>query len=272
MRRHRPRRSAAVAGSRRRHRPAPARPCAGWRPIPRDDPVESPPLRRRTGTPVLLHRSSSRCQVTVRIPEQGHAEYVLAGAMSPPHFPVRPGEMRGDWRFAGLRAGSHSSKGSRSWRSHPARGRTYGFRVFDGTATIAYLSDHHPLALGPGRDGLGARHGAALALANRVDVLIHDAQHTCDEFPGKAYLGHSTVEYAVALADEAQVRQGPALPPRLRASRRRDRRPRRVLRRAAAGGRGCGRRRRSPGSAAEMCLRRETTTPGQRDKRTCTLL
>ena len=34
-------------------------------------------------------------------------------------------------------------------------GRTFGFRVSDGSASVAYLSDHCPTALGPGPDGLG---------------------------------------------------------------------------------------------------------------------
>lgn len=161
------------------------------------------------GLPFFFTGAHPGSRVTVRIPEQGHAEHVLAGAMSPPHFPVRPGELRGDWRFSGLQAGCQEVEGFSVLAldiPHPG-GRTYGFRVSDGTATIAYLSDHHPLALGPGGDGLGARHDAALALADRVDVLIHDAQHTCAEFPDKSHLGHSTVEYAVALGDEAGVQR-----------------------------------------------------------------
>jgi ribonuclease BN (tRNA processing enzyme) len=60
--------------------------------------------------------------------------------------------------------------------------------------------------VGPGPDGLGERHEAALALATGADVLIHDAQHRQDEFPGVGYLGHASAEYAVALGQEAGVR------------------------------------------------------------------
>jgi ribonuclease BN (tRNA processing enzyme) len=34
-------------------------------------------------------------------------------------------------------------------------------------------------------------------------VLVHDAQHLASQFPDVAYLGHASVEYAVALAREA---------------------------------------------------------------------
>ncbi len=85
-------------------------------------------------------------------------------------------------------------------------GRTFGFRVTDGAATIAYLSDHSPVAFGAGPDGLGTFHPAAMALARDADVLIHDAQHTAEEFPAVAYLGHAAIEYAVGLAEAAGAR------------------------------------------------------------------
>ena len=159
------------------------------------------------GLPFFFTADNPASRTTVLIPEQGDPEQVLARAMSPPHFPVRPSELRGEWCFAGLPEGRAEIEGfSVLARDIPhSGGRTFGFRISDGDATIAYLSDHHPLALGPGGDGLGVRHEAALALADGVDLLLHDAQHTESEFPAKAYLGHSTVEYAVALAGEANV-------------------------------------------------------------------
>ena len=78
-------------------------------------------------------------------------------------------------------------------------GRTFGYRVSDGRSSIAYLSDHGPSALGPGPDGWGPYHDAALALADGVDVLIHDAQHTADELPAAGACGHSAADYAVRL-------------------------------------------------------------------------
>ncbi len=83
--------------------------------------------------------------------------------------------------------------------------RTFGFRVSDGATTIAYLSDHNPTSLGPGPDGLGAYHPSAVALATGVDVLVHDAQHRAEEFPAKAFLGHSAAEYAIGLGEHCGV-------------------------------------------------------------------
>ena len=42
-----------------------------------------------------------------------------------------------------------------------------------------------------------------LELADGADLLIHDAQHTCEEFENKRHFGHSSVDYAVHVAHEA---------------------------------------------------------------------
>jgi len=82
-------------------------------------------------------------------------------------------------------------------------GRTFGFRVSDGTGTVAYMSDHSPLALGPGPDGLGEYHEAAVELTRDADLLVHDSQHTAAELGRLAFLGHSAIEYVVGLAQHA---------------------------------------------------------------------
>jgi ribonuclease BN (tRNA processing enzyme) len=46
----------------------------------------------------------------------------------------------------------------------------------------------------------------ARELCQGVDLLIHDAQYTRPEFEQKSYWGHCTVEYAVWLALECDVR------------------------------------------------------------------
>jgi ribonuclease BN (tRNA processing enzyme) len=78
--------------------------------------------------------------------------------------------------------------------------------VSDGSSTIAYLSDHWPTAMGPGADGYGEYHESALALADGVDLLIHDAQYTNEEFPARADFGHAAIDYAVHLGRKAGAR------------------------------------------------------------------
>jgi phosphoribosyl 1,2-cyclic phosphodiesterase len=82
-------------------------------------------------------------------------------------------------------------------------GRTYGYRVSDGRTSIAYAPDHCPTVLGPGDDGLGALHPAALELADSVDALIHDAQLLPEEVEAEAFYGHAAADYAVGLGAAA---------------------------------------------------------------------
>jgi phosphoribosyl 1,2-cyclic phosphodiesterase len=161
------------------------------------------------GMPFFPGGAQTDSRVTVLLPEQGEdAEAVLSRAFSPPHFPVLPRVLGPGWSFAGLEPGLHVLEGFTVLaREIPHKGgRTYGYRVTDGTSSLAYLSDHSPVAMGPGPDGLGEYHEAALELADGVDLLIHDAQHTAEEFPAQAYLGHASVEYVVGLAAASGAR------------------------------------------------------------------
>lgn len=162
------------------------------------------------GLPFFAAGARPGHRVLVLMPGQGaDPERVLARAFSPPHFPVEPSALGSGWRFGSIEEGEHALAGfSVLAKEIPHKGgRTFGFRVTDGTASIAYLSDHYPLLLGPGPAGLGELHGSALELAAGVDLLIHDAQYTADEQPRLAYLGHSCPEYAIDLAEAAGARQ-----------------------------------------------------------------
>jgi len=161
------------------------------------------------GLPFFPAGNRPGSDVDVLIPAQGDAMRVLERAISPPHFPLTPGELRGRWSFAGLEPGRHRIEDFDVLAAEiPHKGgRTFGYRVSEHGRSLAYLSDHWPVGAGEGSDGLGAYHDAALALAEEVDVLIHDAQYTAAEFPGRRSYGHSSVEYAVGLAEAARARR-----------------------------------------------------------------
>ena len=160
------------------------------------------------GIPFFAAGNEAGSEVTVVMPAQGDPEQVLERAFSPPHFPVTPAQLPGSWRVASHEPGTSEVEGFSVLAAEiPHKGgRTFGYRVTDGGGTLAYLSDHSPIAAGPGPHGLGAYHESALALADNVDLLIHDAQHTEAEFADRAFLGHSAVEYAVGLAEAAGAR------------------------------------------------------------------
>jgi phosphoribosyl 1,2-cyclic phosphodiesterase len=157
------------------------------------------------GLPFFRAGDRFDARVGLLMPEQGDAVDVLARAMSPPHFPIPPTELRGEWHIAGLEPGTHHIEGFEVLALDiPHKGgRSFGYRVTDGQRAVAYLSDHGPIAMGAGPDGWGPYHHAALALADCVDVLFHDAQHTAEELPERAAFGHSAAEYAVALGERA---------------------------------------------------------------------
>jgi len=162
------------------------------------------------GLPFFPAGDRDDARVTLAMPAQGDPVAVLSGAMSPPHFPIGPHGLRGEWRFQGLEPGCHRVEGFDVLAADVPHkgGRTFGYRVTDPAGrSLAYLPDHGPLGLGPGPDGLGERHPAARALADGVDVLVHGAQFTAAESAMAEAFGHATVDYAVALATEAGARR-----------------------------------------------------------------
>ena len=155
------------------------------------------------GLPFFAAADQDEARTHVYLPEQERgADDLLEQAMSPPIFPIDASGLRGTWRFESLREGEHTIEGfTVVAREIPHKGgRTFGYRISDGDTSVAYLPDHHPAAYGPGPTGAGAEHDAARVLADGVDLLIHDAQHTAEEYASQRDFGHTTLEYALGLA------------------------------------------------------------------------
>jgi ribonuclease BN (tRNA processing enzyme) len=124
---------------------------------------------------------------------------LLAQAFSPPAFPIDPTGMHGRWRVHALDTGEHRIEGYRVVALDLAHkgGRTLGYLVDDGVASVAYLPDHAP-AVGVSAEVLAALDG--------VDVLLHDAQFLEAERPMAADYGHATVEDCITLARKVSAR------------------------------------------------------------------
>jgi phosphoribosyl 1,2-cyclic phosphodiesterase len=164
------------------------------------------------GLPFFIGGDHGDARVRLLLPEpEGGtgAEAALERGMSPPSFPITPRQLRGDWTFAGLEQGEvQLGPLTLLARDIPHKGgRTFGYRVSDGRHAIAYLPDHSPTDLGPGLDGLGAHHDAALALAAGVDVLMHDSFWYAEDFDPAQTFGHAAAEYAIGLAGAAGARR-----------------------------------------------------------------
>lgn len=164
------------------------------------------------GLPFFSAADRDNASTTLIIPDQGDGESpveVISRGMSPPHFPVRPDELRGSWSFESLAPGEFEVEGYRVLaREIPHKGGvTYGYRVSDDHSTLTYMPDHYPSLLGPGPEGFGEYHPSAMELASDVDVLVHDSQLVAEEIQSEAWFGHAAAEYTVGLAKAAKARR-----------------------------------------------------------------
>jgi len=164
------------------------------------------------GLPFFTGGDRDDARVSLLLPTQqdgAGAEEALARGMSPPHFPIPPSGLRGAWTFGLARPGPLKAEGfTVEAREIPHKGgTTFGYRVSDGRSAIAYLPDHCPTALGPGPEGWGEYHRAALDLAGEADLLIHDSFLLPEEVVAEASFGHAAVDYAIGLGRRAGSRR-----------------------------------------------------------------
>jgi phosphoribosyl 1,2-cyclic phosphodiesterase len=131
----------------------------------------------------------------------------LARYLSPPLFPLRLRELNPSVELHELPE-EPITIGDATVRAeaiiHP--GSTVGFRISDGTSTLAYLSDHEP-ALGAPRFPMGPEWTSGHGLAAGADLLIHDAQYTPAEYADRVGWGHSSIEHTWAFAKQSGVRR-----------------------------------------------------------------
>jgi ribonuclease BN (tRNA processing enzyme) len=125
--------------------------------------------------------------------------------MRPPFFPIEVSQLPGAVRFVGIEIDDFPvgrAKVRSRWIRHTSP--TLGYRVELEGVSVAYVSDHGP---GCSDDAEDFVPDDVLELAEGVDLLIHDSQHTCDEFEQKRHHGHSTVDYAVHVARQSGARR-----------------------------------------------------------------
>ena len=86
------------------------------------------------------------------------------------------------------------------------RGPTVGWRIDDEAGSLAYLPDHEP-AMVTRLENADPRWVSGAGLAHGVDVLLHDAQYSEDEYPTHRGWGHSSIAHVVQFARLAEVRR-----------------------------------------------------------------
>jgi phosphoribosyl 1,2-cyclic phosphodiesterase len=130
----------------------------------------------------------------------------LSRYLSPPLFPVNLREVECELHLHEVPTEEIKIDGFRvssAWVCHPDP--TVGFRIQEGEHALAYLPDHEP-ALGGRELPRRAEWISGFALAQGVDLLIHDAQYTEAEYAERVGWGHSAISHTLAFARLARVR------------------------------------------------------------------
>jgi phosphoribosyl 1,2-cyclic phosphodiesterase len=131
----------------------------------------------------------------------------IARSFSPPLFPI-------DLRDVPARVAFHDVP-SQSWTIEGASlsaglvvhpGPTVGFRIEAASSSFAYIPDHEPALAGAIADKPKEWISGA-AIAEGVDVLLHDAQYFEDEYEQRIGWGHSSVADAVEFSRAVGARR-----------------------------------------------------------------
>lgn len=151
------------------------------------------------GLPFFTPLLDSNTVLTVHGPPQGRSTLgdTLASVVQPPFFPVPLADLPGKLDIREV-TDEELSIGPFTIRATPVPhpGTTLGFRVELEGRSLAYLPDHQaPL------DQRSVPESVR-QLCDGVDLLVHDAQYSDEEFASKPAWGHSTAAYAVRVAAE----------------------------------------------------------------------
>lgn len=132
---------------------------------------------------------------------------VFRGQLDRDYFPVQFEDMRAHVEFRMLDQGAVQIGGLKiTWEftHHPAA--TVGFKIETAGKSVAYVSDNEFLQSYLGSPHLITTdhpallpHQKLLAFLTGVDLLIHEAQYTNDEYPKKIGWGHSSLSNACLL-------------------------------------------------------------------------
>jgi phosphoribosyl 1,2-cyclic phosphodiesterase len=131
----------------------------------------------------------------------------IARSFSPPLFPIDVADVPAKLTFHDIPREEWTLDGARLAADlvlHP--GPTVGIRIEADGVSVAYLPDHEPAFVGSVRDR-SRDWISGSAVAEEVDVLVHDAQYFADEYEQRIGWGHSSVDDAVAFSQAVGARQ-----------------------------------------------------------------
>jgi len=150
------------------------------------------------------YRKDVQIDVYGKAPDGLSLQSCLEDIVAPPHFPIPPSELKANIEYHPVNMAPFESVGTIITPvplNHPNQG--VGYKIEEDGQSFVFLTDNE----------LGFSHPTGLDFQRYVDfvqnadLLIHDAEYMPDEYPNKKGWGHSTVDDAVRLALEADVKQ-----------------------------------------------------------------
>ena len=131
--------------------------------------------------------------------EQQNIKKILEGQMRSEYFPVPLNEMGGNFYFTQQPGTDYEfMRTTVKGKKHHHPGGAYSFRFERNGMSIVVRTDaEYP-------NGIGLED---IEFCKNADILVHDAQYTCDELPSKKGWGHSSYGQVIELAEKANVGQ-----------------------------------------------------------------
>lgn len=136
-------------------------------------------------------------------------ESILGGQMQKTYFPITQEIFNAQINYHNLTEGEFSIGDihvQAHYLNHP--GVTLGYRIMVDGHTVVYSTDHEPhdcrLAHG-GLPQVGSEDERHARFLSGADFVIHDTQYLAEEYERYRGWGHSTMEYVVDLAQQADV-------------------------------------------------------------------
>jgi ribonuclease BN (tRNA processing enzyme) len=175
-------------------------------------------------TPIFIPTSKIRIRGPVSY-EDETLESIINAQLSYRYWPIRASELSAKIEYSQIKETS-LDLGDGLWATtkylnHPILCLGYRFEYKGKTIVTAY--DNEPFRnlfptdpAAPGYDEDAAREGDLVAKEENekilrfflgADILIHDAQYTGKEYPGKLGWGHSSYEHAINCAYKAKVKK-----------------------------------------------------------------
>jgi ribonuclease BN (tRNA processing enzyme) len=168
---------------------------------------------------VPLRRRGNRLVVVSAGQTGAHIRDILSGQQETTNFPVPLDDLEATLEYVTFKPGDTLSLGEFRVETvqlnHP--GITVGYRIeADGCAVAIYTDTGRvrEIRLGDGMGGSRPDTGFSRAYlaqivhcARQADVLVHDTYFLEHEMRGRYHFGHSTIEDALEVARQAQVKQ-----------------------------------------------------------------